>query len=354
LNQFSIEERIKSGLKGDYQGLDNGLDRINNYIFGIQRACYSLIGGASGSAKTTFLDYQIITAIQDAELKNIPLNIIYYSWEIDELTKKANWLSVLIYKKYQIVISPEKIKGLGKFRLTEDEQKLVFDEIEEVDKIFNKIIWVWEPQNPTGCYKFWWDYMSPKGKFIKEKYVDENNTEQERIVRFELNNPNEYNIVAIDHVSLAKLERGYTLKQNLDKLSEYTVLCRNLFKMTFIYLQQFNNGLSSIDRLKFKGADISPQQSDFRDSGNLYIDCDIALGLMNAYKMDMETCLNYNIRNCFDYNLKENFRMLKIVKNRLSRDNIAIGLLFLPKMGSFKELPESDLINKEWVDNNLK
>lgn len=240
----SIKERILSGLKGEYEGLDNGLSRINDYIFGIQRSCYSLIGGGSGSGKTTFTDFQLLTAIQDAESKNIPINIIYYSWEIDEITKKANWLSILIYKKYNITIPPEKIKGYGNFRLNEEEQQLVFSEIEEVEKIFKKINWFWDSQNPTGCYKYWWDFMKEKGTFIKEPYIDENNVKKERIVKFELNDPKEYNIVVIDHCALASIERGYTLKQNLDKLSEYTVTCRNLFKMTFIYLQQFNNGLT--------------------------------------------------------------------------------------------------------------
>jgi len=68
---------------------------------------------------------------------------------------------------------------------------------------------------------------------------------------------------------------------------------------------------------------------------------DVVLGLMNAYKMDMEVSLGYYINKVnAPYNLKESFRMLKIIKNRLSRDNIAIGLLFLPKIGSFIELPE--------------
>lgn len=350
-----MKDRITAGLAGDYEGLNNGLNRINDYIFGIQRSCYTLYGGGSGSGKTTLIDYQLLCAIEDAESKNITINIIYYSWEIDELTKKANWLSVLIYKKYGITIPPEKIKGLGKFRLTDDEQQLVFSEIPEVERIFNKINWIWQPLNPTGCYKYWWEFMKTRGTFKTEPYVDENDKPQERIVSFELNDPTEYNIVVMDHVSLAKLERGFSLKQNLDKLSELTVSCRNMFKMTFLYLQQFNNQLSSIDRMKFKGADISPQQTDFRDSGNLYIDSDIALGLMNAYKMDMDTCMEYNInRPGSSYNLKESFRMLKIVKNRLSRDNLAIGLLFLPKSGSFKELPEPHLINNEWITQNLK
>ena len=337
-----MKERIEAGLSGDYEGLDNGLERINKYIFKTQKACYYLLGGLSGSAKTTFLDFVILNAIQDAEAKGVSINVIYYSWEIDETTKKANWLSILIYKKYNIVIAPEKIKGYGEFRLNEDEKKLIFSELDELERIFNKINWIWESQNPTGMYKYWWDFMGKKGKYIKEPYIDEHDKKQERIVSFELNDPKEYNIVAGDHLALAKIERGFTLKQNIDKLSEFSVIARNLFKMTFIWLQQFNQGLSSIDRMKFKGADISPQQSDFKDTTNPYTDADVVLGLMNAYKMDMDACIGYNINKLgTSYNLKDSFRMLKIIKNRLSRDNIAIGLLFMPKTGTFKEVKEA-------------
>ncbi len=356
--QFNMKQRITDGLKGDYEGLSNGLDRINDYLFGIQRACYYLVGGLSGASKTTFLDYMLLNAIADAEKKGIKINITYYSWEINEETKKANWLSVLVYRKYGIIIPPEKIKGYGKYRLDEEEQKLVYAELDELNSIFNKIEWFWQPQNPTGMYKHWWDTMSKKGTFIKEAYLGENNEQKERIKGFTLTDSKEYNIVAVDHIAYVRTENGLDLKRSMDKLSEYCVMCRNLFSMTFINLQQFNSGLNSVDRQKFKGVDISPQQSDFRDSTNTYNDCDIALGLMNAFKMDMNTCLGYNISGNTIYNLKDSFRMLKIIKNRLSRDNIVIGLLFLPKIGSFKELPESSKMTgvewQDWLNDNLK
>ena len=142
--QSNLKERIYAGLTGDYEGLSNGLDRINDYIFKTQRACYYLIGGLSGSAKTTFLDFWILNAIEDADTKGIPINIIYYSWEIDEMSKKANWLSILIYKKYNIVIPPERIKGYGKYRLSQEEQLLVFSEVETVEKLFSRIHFIWE------------------------------------------------------------------------------------------------------------------------------------------------------------------------------------------------------------------
>ena len=56
----------------------------------------------------------------------------------------------------------------------------------------------------------------------------------------------------------------------------------------------------------------------------------------------MENCLGYDIRK-----LKNKMVMLKIIKNRLSRDGIAIGLLVNPKSGSFKELPKAGDMTEE-------
>ncbi len=349
---MQFKQRVADGQSGKYKGLNNGLGvRINNYIFNVQRACYTLIGGLSGSAKTTLMDYILLNAMEDAEAKGIPFNVIYYSFEVDRATKMANWLSVMIYKKYDIVIAPKKIKGLGDFRLTPNEQKIVDDELPNLEAIFNKITWVFETINPTGMYKSWWRHMEARGTFIKEPYLDEEGHAQQRIVSFTPNNPEEYNVVIGDHIALCKLERGFDLKRNLDKLSEYSMVCRNLFKMTFFWLQQFNQGLSSVERQKFKGVVISPEQTDFKDSTNPYTDADVVLGLMNAHKMDMETCLGYSINTPSEgYNLRDRFRMLKVVKNRLDRDNIAIGLLFLGEAGSFEELPKPSEITQAHKD----
>lgn len=112
--------------------------------------------------------------------------------------------------------------------------------------------------------------------------------------------------------------------------------------------------VSSVERAKFKGVDISPQQSDFKDSTNPYADADVVLGLMNPHKMDMEKCISYDINVPGSIlNLKDSFRMLKVIKNRLSKDNIVIGLLFLPKSGSFIELPKQEDLTKQWLDKNL-
>ena len=186
-----FKQRILQGLSGEYSGLNNGFDRVNKYIYGMQRSCYSLIGGLSGSSKTTLCDFIILNGIQDARAKGIPINIIYYSWEIDEMSKKANWLSIIIYNKYNRVISPQLIKGMGDLRMTNEELEIVESELPELESIFNSIVWHWIPINPTGLYNEWWTTMSSKGTFKTEPYIDEEGKTKDKIVSWEAYNKQE-------------------------------------------------------------------------------------------------------------------------------------------------------------------
>lgn len=61
---------------------------------------------------------------------------------------------------------------------------------------------------------------------------------------------------------------------------------------------------------------------------------------MNPYKMDIDRCLDYDVPS-----LGQNMVMLKIIKNRLDEDNIAIGLYANPKAGTFQELPKPNIID---------
>lgn len=336
---MNIRERIQAGLEGKFKGLDNGFKRINNYIFGLQQKCYLLLGGQSGTFKTTLADFILLNALMDAKGKNITINVHYYSFEIDEISKKCNWLSNIAYIKYAKTISPEKIKGLGDNRLTEDEQLIIDDCIEDLEEIWSKINFTFQSVNPTGIYNTLWKNMSQRGVFTYEDYVDSEGENKKKIKSYTLNDPTEYNVVVLDHYFLLKKERGFSPKEVIDKASEYFVDLRNIFGMTIFAIQQFNQGLSSVDRQKYKGADLSPTQTDFRDSTNPYQDADIVLGIMNPGKLDMEECLGY------DLNKIDNMIMLKIIKNRLSSDNIAIGIQANPKAGNFIELPNSKQID---------
>lgn len=330
---MSLKKRIEDGLTGKYSGLENGFKDVNKYIFGVQRKCYTLLGGASGSFKTTILDFIILNALLDAEKKNIPIDIFYYSFEIDELSKKCNWLSQLCYIRHKAVIPPEKIKGFGDNRLTENELKIIHELSPEIENLFSKIKFTFEPINPTGIYHEVFRHCATHGELTYQPYKDENGEEKKRITGF-IPKDERYTILAVDHIYLMRGERNFTTKQNIDKMSEYLVSLRNIFGISPFIIQQFNSGLSSSDRQKLKGIDLSPAQTDFKDSTNPFQDCDIALGTMAPFKLDLKTCLGYNMEL-----FRDKFLMLKIIKNRLSRDNIAKGLYVHPQSGRFEELP---------------
>jgi replicative DNA helicase len=344
----SLKERIDEGLEGKFKGLSNGFDRLNNYIFGVQRKCKTLIGGNSGTGKTTLVDYILSNAMQDAEAKKINLDVFYYSFEIDKVTKQCNMLSAIIYEKYGLIISPEKIKGLGENRLSADEQEIVYSEIPHMEEMFAKIKFSFKPENPTGMYFTLWNYAKSKGKFSYEDYKDSEGNTKQKIIGFTPYDPNWQCVVVLDHLSLMSLERGFSVKENIDKWSEYCVELSNQFGMSFFNISQFNDSLSSVERSKLKGVDVSPQQSDFKNTRNPYDDSDIVIGLMNPWKLDMKECLKYNLRE-----FKSNFVMLKVIKNRLSKDNMAIGVLFNPKAGSFIELPPSNEMTEELYNEYL-
>lgn len=344
----NFKNRVQEGLDGKYQGLDNGFNRLNKYIYGVQRKFYYLYGGLSGAAKTTLVDFKLLKAIQDAEKKGIELDIFYYSYEIDEDTKKSDWMSKHIYNKYKKVIPPEVISGLGNNRLTLEESELVDKETEYIDYLFSKIKFRFDATNPTGIYKELYNYSLENGNYIYEEY---GNNGEKKIKSYIPNNPDKYVIITLDHIALTKLERNFTLKENIDKLSEYFIWFRNICGYTFKIIQQFNQTLNSVERQKYKGVDISPQQNDFKDSSNPYTDSDIAIGIMNPYKMDMTECLGYPLSI-----FKDKFRLIKIIKNRKGRDNIALGAFFNASAGFFSELPPSEEITSEQYDKllNLK
>lgn len=349
-------DRFERGQSGHYSGLDNGLGSINKYIYGVQRKWYYLIGGLSSTGKTVLVDSMLQAAIRDAEDKGIELDVFYYSYEIDAETKFAQWLSNHIYNKHNIVVSPEEIAGYGDYRLPNHLKELVKLEIPCLERIFNKINFRFDPTNPTGVYKELFDFYDKRGTWEKETYksIDESGRldangnlieiTKERIIGYKDSNPQRYMIVVIDHIALTKSERKFSLKENIDKLSEYFIWLRNICGTTLMVLQQFNNGLNTVDRKKYSGEDLLPQQNDFKDSSNPFQDCDTALGIMNPHKMNSNSTIicGYSMEK-----IKRNFRIINIIKNRKGADCKVGGYYFNPSIGTFKKLPDPKSITDD-------
>ena len=58
---------------------------------------------------------------------------------------------------------------------------------------------------------------------------------------------------------------------------------------------------------------------------------------MNPWKMDFKQYLGHDLTV-----LKEKFRLVKVIKNRLGRDNVAFGYAFNAEAGKFACLPPAE------------
>ena len=123
----SLFTRIDQGRKGGNKGIPTGLPDLDKYTYGVQRKYMYLIGGDSGSGKTTFALYCYLYKPLCYTLENpeTPVDVLFYSLEMDSETLLAKLLSLYILDTYHVRISYRKIFSLDE-RLTE--------EIEDIDE----------------------------------------------------------------------------------------------------------------------------------------------------------------------------------------------------------------------------
>lgn len=337
---MSFLKEVADGRLGRNEGLPNAFNRFNNYLCNTQKKTYYAIGGLPGTGKTSLADENfVLSPFMYLKRKGLPIKVkwLYYSFEISKNAKLAKWVSNYIYMLDGTQADPNLILSRGKNRLSDDVYAKVKKVYPVIEELLSHIKFVDEPQTPGQIY---WDMLKhaeANGKFQYEQYTDENRIIQKRKVGYTANDPDEYVIIVVDHIGLCKREKGLTKKDNIDKLSSMFVYFRNMCEYTPVAISQFNRGLSAIDRQKFKSSDLAPTLEDFKDSGAVPEDCNVALGIFNPYKFDMQNYLGYDIDK-----LKGNFRAVNIMKNRDGQDWKNIGMQFIGGSGYYTELPKPE------------
>ena len=330
-----FEKGQKGGNKGIAMG--DGIINISSAINGLQRGRIYVIAAPPKAGKSTFTDYGFVLEPYLQALKANRLDDIewiYYSFELDRISKEFDFAAYFLYvdfgishidlpegvtktinkqKLTKIPMSPDYLRG----RILADSKELgkpgeiikVSDEIlEKLKTVYKtriiplfgeytmkgeqlskgKIIFIEEKNNPTGLYKELKDYAKQNGTFIKSKV---NGSEKyERITGYTPNNPNKFTIVVTDHLRKLIPERGWKMKETVDKYSEYTVELRNWCQFTFAHIIHLNRSLSDEQRLKSARDMLYPTAEDIKDTGNLSEDADYVFTLFNPnderYKLD--------------------------------------------------------------------
>lgn len=147
---------------------------------------------------------------------------------------------------------------------------------------------------------------------------------------------------------LAPREQGFSVKENIDKLSEHLLWTRNYCKFTNILLAQTNRNIGNIERRKLEGEDLTMSLDDISDSSNIAQDSDIVLGIINPHKYGLGSYRRYNIEK-----LQNRTRFLQIIKNRDGEADGSLGMLFIGENGFFKELPRVEDMN-DLIYNSIR
>lgn len=192
--------------------------------------------------------YNTIRQVIDDNL-NIRLKIFYFTLEISKEEKMLSAFSNILYMKEGVRISPTELRSTKADNILPQEYldlikkyEPYFQKIEEVVTFIDSI------KNPTGIYKFMRDYALNNGTQYK-KTVDFVNNQTGEVFKqeiddyYEADDPDEYVMCIVDHVSLIMPEtlRGQrmNLHESIVKLSsDYMVTLRNKYNHIPVIVQQ--------------------------------------------------------------------------------------------------------------------
>ena len=149
---------------------------------------------------------------------------------------------------------------------------------------------------------------------------------------------------------VTELERGMSLKECIDKLSEYFMVFRNHFNYIPVMIAQQNAETISLEA--FKANKIRPTLAGIADSKNVGKDCSLMLGITNPFAFEVPEYMKYNIRR-----LKGYARFLEVVLNRDGESNGVLALYFDGATNYFAPLPRADCLSEldkvyQLVQNN--
>ena len=348
-----LKNEVQAGLDGRNNGIPMGFNRLNKYI-GIRKSMYFLIGGLTGSGKTSFIDDAFVLNPIDWYLMQkdpkIKLRIIYRSMERSRTYKMAKWVSRKIFVDHAMIIPVNKLLGWTD-KMTHDEHDLFLMYEDYMNNMEEFITIIDGPENAVGVAKELRAHALKNGRI---EQIDEYNK------CYVPDDPNTVTIVVIDHIGLLKTTKDQTTKKEaIDKMSDELRYARDFFGYTPVVVSQFNRSISNMMRIK--NGDVEPQLEDFAESSSTQNDADVVLSLFDPMRYKVLDISGYDLNKLKDQYGAKYYRSLRLIKNSYGEDDVRIGLGFMGQIGMFKELPKQkditddvydSIINKSFFLNN--
>lgn len=354
-------DKIELGRSGDVPWIPLKYPRLGSAI-GISHRMYHLVGGDPGSGKTAFVDQTYVLDPYDwfMQQEDISFEVVYFSMERSKVYKKAKWLAHKLYRDHGILIDVPSLLGWGTARTQIDDElmDIIKSKEEYFDNMWKNVEIIDGSDNPTGVYKALKQRALNKGKLYHRRNPEgnyivewmEQGVEKSRQIeasncpvdiphwdqKYVPDNDKLITLVVLDHVGKMQTERGFSEKQILDKTSEYLGVARDRYGYCCVAISQFNRNNANIQRRI--NTDLSPEQQDFKGTGNTFEDADVVLALFDPARHKLSKFRGYNIPATVNSNGVSRFRSISLLKNSYGMDNAVFGYQFVGENGYFNEL----------------
>lgn len=321
------------------------LPRFSNLVPGITKGVMHRITAASGIGKSQFTKFLYVLSTYYAWKRNpsFDYKIIYFALEESKEEFIDSLLLHVLHKKHGICIDILTLNGLRKKAITSEELEKIKDCEEEVAEMLSKIDIITDISNPYGMFGYCKNIADELGNSEYEKQTvrdEKSNVKQIDVFKsYTPHDENHYVIVITDHQSLLTPERGESLHQTMTNWNvEY---CRKWFTKRFkwavVNIQQ-QAADSEREQYTFTGRSIQqkvePSLAGLGDNKLTQRDDFLVLGLFAPDRYKISEHNGYNIKQ-----LRDNYRSLKVLKNRLGPSGGTLGLFFNGACLHFEELP---------------
>lgn len=271
-----LKKRRLNILEGGINSIPTSFRRFSDDFIGVEQSTYYCVtsvtkGGKSQFASYTFIYNPLIYAFYNRD--KVKVKIFYFVLEETPERVMQRFMSYILYHLSggKIRISPRDLRSSKNDKPLDAEviELLESPQYAEMFKFFEDSIIFSTTANPTGIYKECKKYAEANGvTHTKEAVYRSELGELEKTNTFDYyipNDPKEYKIVFIDHIGLIDTERGMTLKQSMDKLSEYLAkYLRNNYGFSPVVIQQQSFEGESNDN--FVSGKIRPSAQGLGDS----------------------------------------------------------------------------------------
>jgi hypothetical protein len=336
------KERISKGL---LNCIPCPFPRFREVFPGIEQGKFLLFSANSKIGKTQIADSMCLyePLFYAIEHDNIHVRWHYFSWEMSAEQKYRQFICHLLYRLSDgnIHIDTKQLRSVDINKPLPDEilQLLQEDKYQKYIRYFEEHVTIIDDiRNPTGIKIYLEEYAEKNGKihFTTKIFYDNQGTEKfsrKIFDYYEPDDPELYNIVIFDHISLISLEKGLNLRDTIEMFSnKHLVYLRNRFNYTFVVIQQ--QAASQESNENFKMDKLRPTADGLGDCKTTFRDADLFFGLYSPYRYKIAEYLGYDIKF-----FKDNIRFLELIGGREGGGGNVCPLYFDGAVNFFKELP---------------